>query len=411
MATTQFKINGVVDTSQNVLTNINTLATAAGAFVTWDPATGTWSVIKNTTGTPVMTFDDTNIIGNINVSGSGINDLYNAVTIEFPHQDLKDTRDYIDLEIPEGERFPQELDNKLDISLECINDPVQAQFIAARELKQSRVDKIIEFSTSYLGNGLSAGDLIGVTSSMYGYTNKVFRVITIQEEDSEDAGIVFSIQALEYDPDVYSTDGLVRTERNKKTGITPKAANEVILQQDAAGAGNILENLTPLALLSLLNKFVTGYSDDAGNQYGAVVNAYTDNARVNGIPQSADNSDYQFAGVATFVAPFTATYSLQIIADQNSSGAVGGRGFRFDEPEDTIRILAQVFDSNNNLLASESSGGEGAFFWTDFAMSLKADLQAGEIYELEFAVVNYTESIPSGQADVTFAWSIVAVAG
>lgn len=265
MATTQFKINGVIDTSQNVLTNINTLATAAGAFVTWDPSTGTWSVIKNDVGTPVANFNDSNIIGNINVSGSGINDLYNAVTIEFPHQDLKDTRDYIDLEIPEAERFPQELDNRLEIRLECINNPVQAQFIASRELKQSRVDKIIEFSTSFLGNGISAGDLISVTNSVYGYTNKIFRVITISEEDAEDSGIVFRIQGLEYDPAVYSTDGLVRKERNKKTGITPKAANEVILAQDAAGTAFDLSSLLPLIGIQGLLALLNGAVDADGN--------------------------------------------------------------------------------------------------------------------------------------------------
>lgn len=255
--TTKFEINGVVDTARPVLENINTLATASGVFVTWDPAQGTWSVIKNDVGTSVMSFDDSNIVGNITVSGSGINELYNAVTIEFPHQDLNDTRDYIDLQIPADQRFAQELDNTLDIRLNCINSPIQAQLIAARELKQSRVDKIIEFATSYVGNGLSAGDLIDITSSMYGFDQKVFRIITITEEDTDDSGIIFSIQALEYDADVYSTDGLVRKERSKKTGITPKDANQVILAQDAAGTADELARLLALlgvnGLLSLLN--------------------------------------------------------------------------------------------------------------------------------------------------------------
>jgi hypothetical protein len=255
--TTKFEINGVIDTSQAVLENINTLANASGVFVTWDPSRGTWSVIKNDVGSAVMNFNDSNIIGNINVSGSGINDMYNAVTIEYPHQDLRDTRDYIDLEIPTEQRYPQELDNRLEIKLDCINNPVQAQLIASRELKQSRVDKVITFSTSYLGNGLSAGDLISVTSTMYAYTAKVFRIITIQEDDTDDSGIVYQITALEYDADVYSTEGLVRKERNKKTGIVPKNANQPILVEDAAGTGNELARLLAAlginGLLSLLN--------------------------------------------------------------------------------------------------------------------------------------------------------------
>jgi hypothetical protein len=248
MATTaKFEINGVVDTSQPVLENINTLANASGVFVTWDPSAGSWSVIKNDVGTAVMNFNDSNIIGNINISGSGINDMYNAVTIEYPHQDLRDTRDYIDLEIPSEQRYPQELDNKLEIKLDCINNPVQAQLIASRELKQSRVDKIITFSTSYLGNGLSAGDLISVTSTMYAYTAKVFRIITIQEDDNDESGIVYQITALEYDAGVYSTAGLVRKERNKKTGIVPKNANQVVMASDAQANLNL--SLTNNAIL------------------------------------------------------------------------------------------------------------------------------------------------------------------
>jgi len=226
-----FNINGVIDTNNSVLQNIQLIAEAAGSWVTYDINEGQWAVVINRPGTSQASFNDSNIIGSINVYGSGINELYNAVSIEFPHKDLRDQTDYIDLEIPDSERFPNELDNRLNLSNGLINDPIQAQYVASVALKQTRVDKIIEFTTDYSRLGLKAGDLIDVTSSMLGYTGKIFRIVSLQEND-EDV-ITVTIRALEYDAAVYSTAGLVRKERNKKTGIVPKSRNAAITASDA----------------------------------------------------------------------------------------------------------------------------------------------------------------------------------
>ena len=161
----KFRINGLVDTSKNVLDNINTLANQSGAFLTWDPNAGKWTVILNDAAASVMSFSDSNIIGEISVSGTGITDLYNGVTVSFPHKDMRDTVDAIDVTIDSTERFNGELDNVLELSLPQVNDPIQAQFIAGRELKQSRVDIIIEFRTNFDAKELKARDVIKVTSS------------------------------------------------------------------------------------------------------------------------------------------------------------------------------------------------------------------------------------------------------
>jgi hypothetical protein len=226
-----FQINGVVSTDKSVLQNINAICTAAGCWMTYDITEGKWSVIMNRAGASVASFNDANIIGGITVSGKGINELYNSVTIEFPHKDLRDQTDYIDFDIAAGERFPNELDNKLNLSTDLANDPIQAQYIAGAELKQSRVDKVIQFRTDFSMLGLKAGDLIDVTASMYGYSGKMFRITRIEEDDSD--VLQLSITALEYDADVYSTADLNRKIRSKKTGITPKAANQTLYNNDS----------------------------------------------------------------------------------------------------------------------------------------------------------------------------------
>jgi hypothetical protein len=161
--------------------------------------------------------------------------------VEFPHTDLRDENDYVDLEIDPSELYPNEVKNTLNIQISCLNNPVQAALIGSIELKQSRVAKIIEFRTDFSKLGLKAGDLIDVTSSMYGYTSKVFRIIKLQEDDSE--GLEISITALEYDANVYSTAGLVRKERTKRTGIILASQNPQIQLSNDIDAGAQLTRL------------------------------------------------------------------------------------------------------------------------------------------------------------------------
>lgn len=262
-----FKINGVISTDKTVMQNLNELCTACGAWMTYDIAEGKWSVIINSTGTSVASFDDSNIIGSINISGTGVNELYNQATIEFPHKDLRDQTDYIDLAIPTANRFANELDNRLNIRTDLVNDPVQAQYLANVELKQSRVDKVITFRTDYSKIALKAGDLIDVTSQQYAYTNKVFRITRVEESDDDVLGI--SITALEYDSDVYSTSGLTREVREKKTGIIPKATNTAIAALDNQASLKLELTDTAKALgLSLFFVPATGFSGfNSGTYY------------------------------------------------------------------------------------------------------------------------------------------------
>jgi hypothetical protein len=230
----QFEINGVISTDKGVLQNLNDICTACGCWLTYDISLGKWAVIINRPGVSQASFNDSNIIGGINISGTGINELYNAVSIEYPHKDLDDAVDIIDLKIDSADRFPTELDNTLQMAVDIINNPIQAQFIAGIELKQSRLDKVIQFRTDYSKLGLKAGDLVDITSDVYGYTAKMFRITRIDEEDSETA-ITLAITAIEYDEAIYDTTDLSREARTKLTGIPAKINNRELINNDNQG--------------------------------------------------------------------------------------------------------------------------------------------------------------------------------
>lgn len=259
--TTTFRINGLVDTSKNVLENLNELANSSGCYLTWDPKQGKWVVVLNTTGSAVKQFSDDNIIGDINVSGTGISDLYNVARVTYPNKDTKNTTDVVEIETDSADLYNGEPENVLELRLPLVNDSVQAQYIGTRELKQSRIDKIIEFQTTFDANELKAGDLIGVTNTALDFTQKVFRIIQISEEDTEDGNIIFSIIAQEYDADVYTAD-LTYELRSNNTGIKSKVFNAEIEQSDEADLGGTMAKLLGAnALLGILNglfkKFVT----------------------------------------------------------------------------------------------------------------------------------------------------------
>lgn len=237
-----FSINGVIDTNQSVLQNMNTIASAAGSWVTYDINDGKWAVIINQAGASTSSFNDSNIIGSISVSSTGLTELYNSVEIEFPNADVLDQKDYIKFEIDPSERFPNEPDNELQIKMDIINNNVQAELIASRELKQSRVDKIIEFRTDFTKLGLKAGDLIDVTNSALGWTNKVFRIMRIVEDDADDGVFSLSISALEYNADVYSTTGLTRTARSIRPEIPAKKNNAAVASADSGKTTDDLTN-------------------------------------------------------------------------------------------------------------------------------------------------------------------------
>jgi hypothetical protein len=252
----QFRINGIIDTTKNCLSNIDALCRSAGCFATYDTTTGLWSVILNTTGISKYSFNDNNIIGGITVSGTGIDQLYNSVEVQYPLTDISGARDNQNLQIDTANWYPNELPKKMSIQLDLINNPVQAQFIGQVELKQNRLDKIITFTTDYSGLTLRAGNLIDVTNANYGYTNKMFRIISMVETD-DDTGIKIQITALEYDATVYDTTGLTYTNTVTANGVVPAYNN--------AAVGNSLDQYTGQALKRLgVNAFDSAHAGVSG---------------------------------------------------------------------------------------------------------------------------------------------------
>ena len=254
----RYQINGLLDTAQPVMQNIEKITSTAGSFLKYDIHEGKFGVTINQAGSSTASFTDDNILGNVDLSGTGLKELYNKVKVEFPHRDLKDSADFVTIEISASDRNSNEEDNTLQLTYDILNEPVQAQLLGLIELKQSRVNAVIQFTTDYSYINLKAGDLIDVTNSRLGYTSKVFRIITIQEQQDQAGALQMRITALEYDADVYSTTNLSRFTRTDSTGIitigsigTPGTPQVTKFERDARPRINV-ESTAPTGIVEAM---------------------------------------------------------------------------------------------------------------------------------------------------------------
>ena len=214
----RYQINGLLDTEAAVLENIEKITNAAASWLTYDGSVGKWGVVINKPDTSKAEFNDDNILGSISVSGTGLRELYNATKVEFPHRELRDSGDFVNIVLDPQYRNNNEIDKSLDLSYDIINEPVQAKLLGFIELKQSRLDKIIQFRADFTQIRRKPGDVIEVTNNQLGYSNKLFRIISISEV-TDDTSLQVEITALEYDNAVYDLSDLDRYEISNTDGI------------------------------------------------------------------------------------------------------------------------------------------------------------------------------------------------
>jgi len=231
-STTQkrYTINGVIDTSREVKTNIDIILQNGAAWLSYDVSTGQWTPITKRAATVsefanALQFSDDNIISGISISSTRLEDLYNKLEVEFYDKYNKDQKAYARLNLPSIQRNPNEPDNQLRMSLDLVNNSVQAELIGQIELRQSRDDLVVEFTTNQYGIQAQAGDVIAITSELYGWAPKYFRVMRVKEQETEDGGLIASIQALEYNSDVYSVEDITEFTTSANIGIGVYAAS------------------------------------------------------------------------------------------------------------------------------------------------------------------------------------------
>lgn len=214
----RYRINGPLDTAQNCLTNLQYLVDTCDSWLQYSELQGKWKVVLNKayTQTPnAQTLNDlflvnsSNLVGGIEISPIDLNETYNQVEVAYPNLNVKDQTDYqiINLFDTNPSLLSQnEAVNRLNITLPLVNNAVQAKYLAARRIYQSREDLVVSFRTDYSGIQVEAGDVVRITHETYGWTDKLFRVSEVIEEKDTNGNLFASFRAFEYNATVYVDD-------------------------------------------------------------------------------------------------------------------------------------------------------------------------------------------------------------
>jgi len=215
----RYRFNGVLDTGQTVLSNIDLMMTCCDSWQAYQAATGLWSVSINQTISPSFSFDDNNIIGSISTGELDITQMVNQIEAKFNDSTNRDQPGYVNLQTPANLLYQNEPVNKFTVSYDLINSSVTAQYLANRTLEQNRLDLIISFATNYTGIQVNAGDVVTVTNSYYGWTNKQFRVMQVKEASLPDGTLGASLQLIDYDANVYATGDITQYTPTPNSGL------------------------------------------------------------------------------------------------------------------------------------------------------------------------------------------------
>ena len=199
----RYKINGVLDTGQNVLQNIDRIMLACDSWNQYNAATGKWSVVINKATASTFAFDDSNVIGEIKTSLLDLSNSINEIEAQFPSKLNRDQRDVVYLETPTGLLYPNEPINKYSCNFDLVNDSVQASYLANRILEQAREDLIVTISAAYPAIQVDAGDIVTLTNAAYGWNAKLFRVMKVSEISLPDGNLGATLDLSEYNAQVY----------------------------------------------------------------------------------------------------------------------------------------------------------------------------------------------------------------
>jgi len=216
----RYRINGVLDAGQTVLSNIDRIMSACDSWMTYNAALGQWSVVINKAESASYAFTDNNIIGDIRVSATDITSSINQVEARFPFKENRDQASFVNLQTPSGLLYPNEPVNKYSITYDLVNDSVQAQYLANRLLEQAREDLIVSFNTTYYGIQVDAGNVVSVTNSDYGWSSKLFRVMKVNEASLPDGSLGARLELSEYNAQIYDDQDITQFTPVPNSGLS-----------------------------------------------------------------------------------------------------------------------------------------------------------------------------------------------
>lgn len=410
----RYRINGVVDTGQSCLNNINSIMIVCDSWNQYNAAKGQWSVVINKASSAAYAFDDDSIIGEIRVSAYDITSSVNQIEAEFPSSENRDQSDFVYYETPAELLYPNEPINKQSVQFSMTNDSVQAQYLATRILEQAREDLIVSFSTAYVGIQVDAGDVVTVTNSSYGWSNKPFRVMRVSEVSLPDGNLGASFELNEYNAQVYDDKDITKyvpapnTDLPDPSYFGPVPVPVVVSSYPSAAVPsfNVQPYMTGSSFATYAEIWYSAFATPTASQLflGA-----TTALPSNGVPYSAGqalptvnlaipagnwylfsrlvnpiaNSEYSPASAVFNWRPTTFQYTERWIAVAYADNATGTSGFSLNPRNKTYYGLF-----NNTTANGSSNPADYTWYAGDFGTSNYLLIANRQNRKFSFAVGN-----------------------
>jgi hypothetical protein len=204
----RFKFNGLIDTSQTVLNNIQSMSNCCDCIVRYNEIYGQWGVIVQTPSyTVAMDINDSNMVSSLTITSLDISNTYNEAEAQYADIVTRSSFNTTILNLAvvnPSLLYPNEPINKQTIQLPLVNNNVQAQLLANRFLKSARLDLQVMCEVMFIGLELEAGDIVTVTNANYGWTAKLFRIMQVQQTFTATGEITVKLTLQVYDPANYN---------------------------------------------------------------------------------------------------------------------------------------------------------------------------------------------------------------
>ena len=214
----RYTTDGAINTFDERDLNVSDLVVCSQAIFSYH--LGKFQVISDTTGSSVMSFNPDNMYGDVTIVNDGFNSSLNKMNISFSSYDQKYQDDQVFLNLADNQKSYNEPELVQDTRFKFINNNIMAERIGHIIVKKSRDNLIISFKTDTRALALQVIDIISVTNSTYGFTNKLFKINSITEDEMNSEGVSgFLITAQEYNADAYAEEALTEFQTAPNTNL------------------------------------------------------------------------------------------------------------------------------------------------------------------------------------------------
>jgi hypothetical protein len=194
-----FDTNTALDTSRNIIDNVRELIKGCRGYLPY--SSGKYSLVIETTGTASITLTEDDIIGGYSLTTPDKNEKYNRVIVGFVNPDRNYQVDEVqfppidDSGLPSADQHATMkasdggflLEGRFDFT--TITNQYQAEEMAEVILRRSRQALSLGITVSFDAYDLAIGDIVNITHSSLGFSDKPFRVLGITFNEDFTVGL------------------------------------------------------------------------------------------------------------------------------------------------------------------------------------------------------------------------------